>query len=180
MLNPLSPHIEVQKRKGQQRMWWFDSITDSMDTKFCRLWEIGQDLAYCSPWDCRVRHNLVTEQLLTLCISTGTMYFTPMVSGNTYMLLTSKSLLLAQMTFSHLQYHIAGSVFDILTYVFIHSHLKPLRTHLPFFLFLPPSLKLCTSFGLHVSISYTHARSLGVIFEFFSSLTSHISLITSH
>ena len=44
--------IEGKRRRGQQRMRWLDSITDSMDVNFGKLREIARDreAQHTSPW----------------------------------------------------------------------------------------------------------------------------------
>ena len=45
--------IEGSRRRGQQRMRWLGSITDSRDMNLSKFWEMvkeGKILVWCGPW----------------------------------------------------------------------------------------------------------------------------------
>ena len=57
--------IEGRRRRGQQRMRWFDGITDLMDMSLSKLQETVKDRKVWllqSMGSQRVRHDLVTKQ----------------------------------------------------------------------------------------------------------------------
>ena len=55
--------IEGRRRRGQQRMRWFDGITDSVDMAFGGLQELVMDreAGYCGLWGCK--ESDMTERL---------------------------------------------------------------------------------------------------------------------
>ena len=62
--DPMPWKTEGKRRRGQQRIRWFDSITTSMDMNLSKLRRDsgGQSLGCCCPWGRRVKHNLKTKQ----------------------------------------------------------------------------------------------------------------------
>ena len=54
--------IEGKRRRGRERMRWLDGIPNSMDIKAPGDGDGQESLACCSPWGCRVIHDLVTKQ----------------------------------------------------------------------------------------------------------------------
>ena len=58
--------IEGKKRRGQQRMRWLDSITESLNMSMSKIWEMveGGGAWQAAVHGIRVRHDLANEQQL--------------------------------------------------------------------------------------------------------------------
>ena len=62
--------IEDKRRWGQQRMRWFDSITDSMDTNLSKLQETVKDReVWCAAVHWVAKSQTQTKQLNNICMS---------------------------------------------------------------------------------------------------------------
>ena len=53
--------IEDRRRRGRQRMRWFNGITNSTDMSLNKLWEMLKDREACCPWGHKVSD--MTKQL---------------------------------------------------------------------------------------------------------------------
>ena len=62
--DPDAGKIKGKRRKGQQRMWWLDSITDSKDMNLSKLQDIVEDKGawHAAVHGVTVRYDLVTKQ----------------------------------------------------------------------------------------------------------------------
>ena len=63
--------IEGKRRRGQQRMRWLDSITDSMDMNLSKLWKILKEMGIPDYLTCLLR-NLYGGQEATVRTGHGT------------------------------------------------------------------------------------------------------------
>ena len=60
-----------KRRRGQQRMWWLNSITDSMNVNLSKLWEIVEERGV---WHAVVHGLAKSWTQLSDCMTTVTLY----------------------------------------------------------------------------------------------------------
>ena len=68
--------IEGRRERGQQRMWWLNSITNSMDKSLSKLWEILKDREDGHTAGNRVSKSQTQLSDWTMCISLLVLFVT--------------------------------------------------------------------------------------------------------
>ena len=56
---PMLGKIDYKRRRGQQRMRWLDSITNSVDINLQKFWEIGE---YGGAWHALVHEDAESDK----------------------------------------------------------------------------------------------------------------------